>query len=253
MALPVAAAVLNNNVKRKPAQYGQPVPQDLGGVRKQQVDLLTKLFSPGGWQGISDTFGQVGSPTTPLQRQATGGISQFLNQPAPEQRALDTSMPALQNILNGRPGQGVIDALQPSFERNLTLANQQGSRFGSGNAILRSRALEDFNLLGAQAAQQGQQTQLQAADMLRLLSGAAGQAPFDRMTQAAGVGAQEAGQQDLETQRRIQLIAMLLGGAQGAAFNIPFVQQTPYQPGFLEQLLPLLAQFGGAVVGSKGG
>lgn len=199
---------------------------------------------------LGDTFGGLGSPATGLQRQATGGISQFLNQPAPEQRALDVSMPALQGILDGKPGAGVIDALRPSFDRNLATANQQGGRFGSGNAILKSRALDDFNLLGAQAAQQGQQTQLQASQMLALLSGQAGQNPFNRLATAAGIGRDDAAQADLETQRRIQLMAMLLGGAQGAAFNIPFTQNSPYSPPFWQQILPLIGGAAGAAAGA---
>jgi hypothetical protein len=166
-----------------------------------------------------------------LQRQSTAGISQFLNQPAPEQRALDMSIPALQGILNSKPGAGIMDALQPHFQQNLALANQEGGRFGSANAILRSQALNDYNLLGAQAAQQGQQTQLQAANALQLLSGQAGQNPFARLLGASGVGQQDAQQADVETQRRLQLLGFLMGGAQQAAFGQPYVQNKPAQSG----------------------
>lgn len=237
----------------KPAQYSQPIPEDIKGLRKQQIDLLTKLLGGGGADEISKYFGGIGSPQTGLQRQAGQGIEQFMNQPAPEQRALETSMPMLQNILAGKPGQGVIDALQPHFERNLASANQQGGRFGSANAVMRSRAVDDFNLLGAKAAEQGQQTQLQASQMLALLSNQAGQNPFNRMMGAYGIGQQDAQQADLETQRRIQLMAMLMGGAQGAAFNVPFVQTQPYQPPAWQQFLQMLAQAGGAAAGAKAG
>lgn len=238
---------LLSDTKGQPAQYGQPIPQDIQGLRKQQIDFLSNVL--GGGKGIDSFFGPMSSPTTGLQRQATGGISQFLNQPAPEQRAMDISLPALQNILNGKPGQGVIDALQPTFDRNLASANQQGGRFGSSNAILRSRALEDFNLLGAQAAQQGQQSQLQAAQVLSLLANSAGQNPFQRLQGAYGIGQADAQQGDLETQRRLQIMMALLGAGQGAAFNIPFVQQTPYQPPFWQQLLGAAAPIAGAAVG----
>jgi hypothetical protein len=237
------------NQKAQPAQYGQPIPEDIQGLRKQQIDFLTNILGSGG-KGLEGFFGQIGSSPTGLQRQATGGISQFLSQPAPEQRAMDISLPALQNILNGKPGQGVIDALQPTFERNLASANQQGGRFGSSNAILRSRALEDFNLLGAQAAQQGQQSQLQAAQVLSLLANSAGQNPFQRLQGAYGIGQADAQQADLETQRRLQIMMALLGSAQGAAFNIPFVQQTPYQPPFWQQLLGAAAPIAGAAAGA---
>lgn len=206
----------------------------------------------GGINALTNIYGQLGSPTTPLQRQSTDFLSHFLSQPAPEQRALDVSMPALQNILGGRPGQGIIDALQPSFERNLASANQQGGRFGSGNAILRSRAVDDFNLLGAQAAQQGQQTQLQAAQMLAMLSGQAGQNPFNRAMGAADVGRQDAQQADLENQRRIELIANILGIGQGATFNAPYTQTKVPQMGLRDLVMNLLAQFLGQKMGGGG-
>lgn len=202
---------------------------------------------PSGIDRLKGIFGDWSSPTTGLQRQSTDALSHYLNMPSPEQRALDTSMPALQNILGGRPGQGVIDALQPSFERNLAAANQQGGRFSSGNAILRSRAVDDFNLLGAQAAQQGQNTQLQAAQMLALLSGQAGQNPFQRAVGAYGVGQQEAGQADIETQRRLELIANMLGIGQGATFNAPYTQTKAGSPGIADILLGL----GGMAIGNR--
>lgn len=194
---------------------------DLKGIRQNQIDLLGQLLKPGGWKNLEQYFGPLTGPVSGLNRQADGG-----NTMAPEQRALQLSQPMLENIINGKPGQGVMDALQPDFLRNLSTANQQGGRFSSGNEILRSRAVEDFSKLGAQAAQQGQQTQLQAADMLRLLSGQAGE------------------QGDLENQRRIQLMGLLLGGGQGVAFG----PGTP-QGGIGNQLLTLL----GTLLGSKEG
>jgi hypothetical protein len=97
----------------------------------------------------------------------------------------------LRGVLKQQPGQGTIDALQPSFQRNLAEANQAGGRFGTANAVLRSRAMEDFNLLAAQAAQQGQNQQLDAASRLAQLgisSGAAHaglQNDFNQSQQAA--------------------------------------------------------------------
>lgn len=182
-----------------------------GGFAPPEYDEILKR--------ITGYFGDLGVPTTGLQRQATDAISHFLSQPAPEQRTLDIALPALQDILQGKPGQGVIDALQPSFERNLASANQQGARFGSANAVLRGRAVEDFNLLGAQAAQQGQQTQLAAADALRLLGESAGNNPFQRAAAGYGIGQQEASQQDIATQRFLQILLQQLGTAQTATLG----------------------------------
>lgn len=242
----------------RPAQFQQLTPQGVGGpggLQQQQVDFLSALMRPGFGApggGLEQFFGGLGSPTTPLQRQSTDAIGAFLRQPSPEERALQTSMPMLQNILDSRPGQGIMDALQPQFQRNLASANQQGGRFGSANAIMRGRALEDFNLLGANAAQQGQQTQLQAAQMLSMLANNAGQNPFARLMGAYGVGQQGAQQDDLETQRRIQLLAGLLGQAQGAAFNNPWTQ-TKAASGGLGGFLGSLAGLGlGAFTGGLG-
>ena len=258
------------------------VPGDLTGMRQQNIDLLSHLlgFSGGGrpqnnWLNArsggrmggpqSGMRGQLGgdptsrlesffgSLTSPLQRQAMQGMSQYLNQPAPETRAFDQAMPALQQILNGKPGQGIIDALQPSFDRNLASANQVGGRFGSGNAIMRSRAVDDFNLLGAQAAQQGISQQMQAAQVLGMLGESAGQGPWARL-----MGAQSAG--DLEPSRRIGLLQQLLGASQQATLGQPTTvtpggTQQGLQAGFgIAQLIPFLQQMGlGSIFGGGGG
>lgn len=197
-------------------------------------------------------FGNMANPTTDLQRQSMGGISHFLNQPAPEQQAFDMSHPALQAILGGKPGQGIMDALQPKFDQNLAQANQQGGRFGSANAVMRSNALNDYNLLGAQAAQQGQQTQLQAANILGVLGGQAGQNPFSRMMGAYGVGQQDANQQDQGTQRRLQMLMQLLGVGQQASLGGPTVQTQAASPGLLGTIGGILGQGLGAFSGAWG-
>jgi hypothetical protein len=206
------------------------------------------MFSGGGQDAMNKIFGNMGSPSTPLQQQSTNQISQFLNQQAPEQRALEQASPMLQNILNSKPGAGVMDALQPHFQTNLAIANDQGGRFGSSNAILKSQAVNDYNLLGAQAAQQGQQTQLQAGNMLGMLSGQAGQNPFQRLMGGYGIGAQGAGQQDIGTQRMLQMLGTLMGGAQQASFNVPYGQTSPAQGGLFQGLGNMF----GSLLGSGG-
>ena len=218
----------------------------------QSGDILKQLLG-----GNTQFYGGLGSPASGLQRQSSDFISQFLNQPTPQDKAMEFSLPALQSILGGQPGQGVMDALRPQFERNLATANQQGGRFGSGNAILRSRAVEDFNLLGANAAQQGQQTQLQAAQILSMLQGNQQNAQndaFQRLLSGFGVGQQESQQQDLETQRRIQLLSQALGGS----LSQPWMQTKAASPG-LGGVLGSLAGMGigslfggiGSAVGAK--
>lgn len=189
--------------------------QRLGGGVGQSNAFLSGAANP--LDRLQSFFGNLGSPQTDLQRQSVSGISQFLNQPAPEQRALDISLPGLQEILQGGG---------PQFERDLSLANQQGGRFGSANAILRGEALR--NLYNQRES---------AAQTLGMLSSAAGQNPFQRLAGAFGVGQQQAGQQDIETQRRLQLLMSLLGVGQQTAFNVPITQGSSF--------LDTLGQLGG--------
>jgi len=148
--------------------------------------------------------------------QGADALGTMLRQPTPEQRALDVSMPALQAMLTG---QG------PQFEQDIGLANQQGGRFGSGNAILRGEALRNlFNM------------RTQVAQTLGLLSQGAGSANRGLAGQAFGMGQQQAGQMDIETQRRIQILMQLLGAGQQSAFNVPI------QPG--KSFLDTLGQIG---------
>ena len=159
-------------------------------------------------------FGPMGVPQSDLQRQSAGGISQFLNQPAPEQRALDIALPGLQEILSGSGG--------PQFERDIAMANQQGGRFASGNAVLRGEALRH---------QYNQRDQ--AANTLGLLSQAAGQNPFSRLMGAGQFGTTLAQQGDVGTQRLLQFIQWIMSQGQGAAFNVPIQQQPSGWDNFL--------------------
>lgn len=247
---------------------GQPkalVPPDLQGFRGQQIQLLQQLLglptagasphrqgtgllsnlvnslpgnppSAAGPLGGGDPlarlqsfFGQLGSPATGLQRQGADAIGTMLGQPTPEQRALDVSLPQLQAMLTG---QG------PQFEQDLGLANQQGGRFGSGNAVLRGEALRNlYNM------------RTQVANTLGLLSQGAGNANRGLAGQAFGIGQQQAGQADIETQRRLQILMQLLGVGQQTAFNVPIQQGR----GFLDTLLPLLGAAGGFALGGPAG
>src|SRR2546421_6113016 len=215
-------------------------------MRQQQIGLLQQLLGfPQGGQGggapgqpgqggdplarLQQFFGTLGSPQTDLQRQTGTGISQYLNQPAPEQRALDVAMPGLQEILSGGG---------PQFERDLSLANQQGGRFGSANAILRGEALRNlYNQRG------------QAAQTLGLLSANAGQNPFSRLLGAGAYGNQQAGQADIETQRRLAILLNLLGVGQQASFNVPTTQS----PSPFSQFLALANTAANFIPGGGGG
>lgn len=247
------------------------VPQDLQGLRGQNIQLIQQLLgfpttgapTGGGAQGTGRTFGNLfGSPAlrqlqgtagaagtpgtagplgggdplarlqqffgalspfsgTDAQRGSTG-VSQYLNQPSPEQRALDVAMPGLQEILSGGG---------PQFERDLSLANQQGGRFGSANAILRGEATRNlYNQRG------------QAAQTLGLLAQGAG-----------GGQARLAGFADLENQRRLGILMNLLGVGQQASFNVPTTQSPSPFSQLMGAALPiLLTAFGGPAAGAAG-
>lgn len=233
----------------KKARFEAYTPPDLQGIRGQGIDFLSSLFNGGGTGPESQfgrIFGNLGTPTTDLQRQSLGGIGQFLNQQAPEQRALETAMPFFGNLLGQNPGQGILDALQPRFQQNLAAANQQGGRFGSGNAILRSRALDDYNLMAQNALQQGVNQQLQGTQALALLSGQAGNNPFQRLLGGFGAGTQQAQQMDNETMRRLQLLQGFLGSGLQAGLQSPIVQTQQASGGFGG----LLGGIGGTLLGS---
>ena len=198
-----------------------------GGQRGPQANAFLGGVDP--LARLQSFFGTLGMPQSDLQRQTNTGISQFLNQPAPEQRALNVAMPGLQEILQGGG---------PQFERDLSLANQQGGRFGSANAIMRGEAFR--NLFNARD---------QAAQTLGMLSQAAGQNPFQRLLGGYGIGQAGAQQADIETQRRLQLLMQLLGVGQQTAFNVPITQGQS----FLDQLGQLGGIAAGFIPGLGGG
>ena len=122
---------------------------------------------------VEGRLGQIGNgPSTGnamlemmLQRLGMGGNVQA--------NTANEGVDLLRSIAGGsNPGQGVVNALQPQFQRNLATANQAGGRFGSGNAIMRTRALEDFNTTAANALQRGvDQQSLAASNMGNLILG----------------------------------------------------------------------------------
>lgn len=192
----------------------------------------------------------LGGFASPLQQQAVGNMGSFLNQPAPETRALGQAQPALQQLLSGQgaqnpfggfsAGQQVVNAAQPVFQQNLQTAltgaanrapSLRNSAFGDQSSALAQRALGDFNLFQQQALQQGQQLdanfalgsaglaqqgQLGGLGALGQLSQAAGQNPFARMLGAGGLGNQ------ITQGNMNQMLQLMLGG-------MNFGQQNPLE------------------------
>ena len=171
------------------------------------LDLLKSLFGPqtnplayGG-----DVYGRLGS----LFGQFGGA-------------GVGEAQTGLRDIMQDT-GQGAIDAYAPIFQRNLGLAREQGPRFSSGNALLNSQAMSDYNLFAAQTAEAARNRALQASLGLGNLSLIQGQ-----------------GQNQILQQL---LQALFQGGGISSApiYNI--------SPGIGSQLLSAGAQVAGAAAG----
>ena len=213
-------------------QPGQPtalVPKDVRGLRQQQLGFLLNPNS------FLQTLGGLGSPQSGLQMQGADALGTMLRQPTPEQRALDISLPQLQEMLTGTG---------PQFERDIALGNQQGGRFGSANAIMRGEAFRNLYNMRTQVAQ-----------TLGMLGQGAGQANRGLAGQAFGMGQQQAQQGDIETQRRLQILMQLLGVGQQTAFNVP-ISQSPSMfqqvAGLAGSILPFLGGMGGGGAAAGG-
>lgn len=180
---------------------------------------------------------QSGVPTSDLQRQGTNSLLQYLSMPAPEQRAMDIAMPALQQMLTGTPGSDVLDPLRAVANRNLndSLGQMTATAPGRWNTAAlynqgqaRTRAEQDFNLLASQIMEQGRQRQLQAANTLGVLANTAGNAPFQRLGQATELGQAQTGMslqnQQFGQQQQLQGLMAILQLLGGPTFGGPFTQ-----------------------------
>ena len=196
----------------------QAVPRDLRGLRGSST------AQAGNWLS---QLGQIGGgQATDLQRLSGGNYLQQYLQANPEQQALEQSMPALLAMLTGTPGSDALNPLQAISGRNLedSLAQMRAgvpNRMSSAalwqEGATRQRSAQDFNLLASQIMEQGRNRQISAAQQLGVLSGQAGQAPFNRAATTAGLGMQQQGQQ-------MQALMALLGPLLGAAYGGPMTQ-----------------------------
>ena len=213
---------------RQPAPQ-QAIPQDLRGFRQGMVgqgnDWLSLLSGIGGGQA------------TDLQRLSGGNYLQQYLQANPEQQALDQSLPALLAQLTGTPGGDVLQPLQDISTRNLndslaamrsSVPNRMSSAALWQEGATRQRSAQDFNLLASQVMEQGRARQIQAAQMLGMLSGQAGMGGFNRAATTAGLGMQQQGVQ-------LQALMALLGPMLGAAYGGPMTQD----PSGFQNLLAL--------------
>lgn len=143
------------------------------------LDLLTSIFGGGGNRG------NPSSPRMAGLRQQGGGMGLFKNNPLAEGGdvyarlrsvfgdalgpGFGQAQTGLEGLLNDN-GQGLINAYQPTFQKNLGMAREQGARFSTGNQMLQSQALNDYNLFAAQTGEAARNRALQAAMGLGNLS-----------------------------------------------------------------------------------
>lgn len=159
------------------------VPKELQPLRNNMLAMLQAFLKPGAFDtgGAGANFFYGGR--NPLE--------QMLNSASPERQTYDTARPILEGMLTGTG---------PQFERDIALANAQGGRFSSGNAIMRGEALRNlFNMRG------------QTAQTLGALAGSAGSADWDRQYAALN--------------QRLQLLAGLFGQGTQATLQLPITKK----------------------------
>jgi len=244
-AVPVAlggASLLGSLLGGGQGQSSIAAPQNLVSGQNSQLGLLNSLlpnFGQGGQgQGLSQIasyFGNLGVPQSDLQRQSAGGISQFLQAGSPAMQAQNQGFQSLQAIMN--------PSSNPMFQQALSLANQPGARFSSGNDILRAQALTNMFGMAGQAAQ--------TAGML-------GSAQAGQFGQGFGMGTQQAQQGDINLQRLLSLFGGLFGSRQQMVGGLPITQSPPLGQqlcqfgGGLLSILPFLSGAGGGVGAASG-
>ena len=176
-----------------PSPTGQQTNNTAGGTQGSGAVPQAAPVPP-----VAQPQGQVQQQTANVLGPAGQQANQLLSS-APEVDILNQLQQSLGGIFQQNPGQGVIDALTPIFDRNLSrglgeLRNTAPSVFNSGLGLegtdLTARALQDFNLTAAQALQQGVGQQIQGGQLLGSLAGQAGQNPFGRALGLAGLNSQ---------------------------------------------------------------
>ncbi len=123
---------LNLGDARIPQMGGGPMPNPMSGLQGAGGGSSSNPLAgiPGAGMGgsapgaagqrVESVFGPTGIQATPLQRQATGGISQFLNQPSPETRTMDQLSPGLMSLFGGNgAGGGAFGQSQGALQGQL--------------------------------------------------------------------------------------------------------------------------------------
>lgn len=191
------------------------------------------------------------APIQELSPQVTDFLQNLLQDPSsvanflpstPQRQAIESQFARLGGFgpnANGTPGQDILNAATPIFDRNLQqgadVLRQSGSRFNSNTERLvgeqGNKAFQDFNLFSQQVLESGRNRQLQS------LLGAS----------------QFAGQ---NRQQNLQLLLPLLqqGLIAGGAASAPVVTQDPgFIGGTLAPIISTLGQTGADIGGILAG
>jgi hypothetical protein len=205
-------------------QGGQGSPSGGGGLFGFLPGFTQQGFGGMFGQGTqNNAAGQLANRPSPLAGQpgGLGGATAFGNMQGAFGSPLSPGISnTLQQFASGpNPGMGVVNAYQPIFQRNLATAMDTGPRFSSGNDLLRTQAMNDYNMFAQQALLGGQQQQIGAA---LGLGGLQNQAQLPLMQQLLG--------------------ALFTGGGinSGPIYNV--------SPGFGQQMLGLV----GSIAGGRG-
>lgn len=218
-------------------------------LRDPSSDFLKSfLNNPGGITSLLP-------PTSMLQQQTGNAWGNFLNQQNQATNAFNQANPFLTGLLNKTPGQDVLAAATPIFNRNLQQGadtlRQAGPRFASNTERLvgqqGQQAMQDFNLFSQQVMQQGINQQLQGAGILGQLGQGADQSTLGGLQGASQFALGEQG-------NMMQFLGPLMQQMFGTAFGAGGMTQ----PGTLyekkpwwQQALNAGSQIAGMIPGSN--
>lgn len=207
------------------ANSGNPIFQKLGQQLLAHVPQGSGAPAGGGslYQNMLNVFGQ-----SALQRQLGNSFGQLLGPNAAQ--AAGAAGAVAQAFNPTAAASSALNAYQPIFQRNLNLAQDQGPRFSSGNDLLRTQALNDYNLFASNVLQNAQNRAVQAG--LGALGG------------ASQFGSEQAAQQQGLMQQLLNTLFTGGGVNAGPIYNV--------QPGIGQQLFGLAGQAAGALLGNPG-
>lgn len=197
---PSGSGQLTPGLAPNPGQFS-PTQQPAGGAIGQTLAFNPELDA---FNSLKTALGQGWGQQANTAFNAAGGLlgntqglmSQLQGMGSTDYLGGDLTR-SLSSQLQGNPGQGVVNALQPVFQQNLQNAFGQlnassPSIFNSAQQLqgadLSRQALNDFNLTASQALMQGLGQQQNAASILGQLLGTQRNSQMNALTSAGSLG-----------------------------------------------------------------